>query len=68
QFQELTNAFENFVKIYEYCLIDNALIFKFYSTLVSQKIYIMTIINSFIFSKREIGYENIIIRQNYVKT
>ena len=63
QFQELINAFENFVKIYEYCLIDNTLIFKFYSTLVSQKIYIMTIINSFIFSKREIGYENIIIRQ-----
>lgn len=63
QFQELTSAFENFIKIYEYCLIDNTLIFKFYHTLVSQKIYILTTINSFIFTSHEIGFENIIIRQ-----
>jgi hypothetical protein len=63
QYESLVIAFENFVKIYEYCLIDNTLIFKFFSTLNSAKISILVIINSFTFTKQQMSFENIIIIQ-----
>ena len=60
QYDRLVNGFENFIKMYEYCLIDNSLIFKFFNTLIAIKIFILSIINSFIFSTRQIDLENII--------
>lgn len=63
QYNELVSSFENFIKIYEYCIIDNNLIFKFYSTLLGQKIYILSVINTFIFTQQEGGYEKILIKQ-----
>ena len=62
-YEKLVQIFENFIRIYEYCLIDNTLIFKFYSSLVSQKIFLLSIINSFIFTCQEEEFENIIIKQ-----
>ena len=62
QYENLINSFENFIKIYEYCLIDNELIFKYFSNLISKKILILTIINNFIFTTLEMDYENIIIK------
>lgn len=63
QYDKLVSEFENFVKIFEYCVIDNNLIFKFYSTLISKKILILYIINSFVFTQIPIEYEKILIRQ-----
>lgn len=63
QYENLIRGFENFIRMYEYCIIDNDLIFKFYSTLVAQKINILTNINSFIFTEKEVEYENILIKQ-----
>jgi hypothetical protein len=63
QYNSLTNAFENFIKMYEYCLIDNTLIFKFFTTLTAIKINILSIINTFIFSTQNVKLENIIILQ-----
>lgn len=62
QYEKLINSFENFVRIYEYCIIDNNLIFKFYTTLVAQKINILETINSFIFTLPEAEYQNILIK------
>jgi hypothetical protein len=63
QYEQLIRSFENFIRIYEYCVIDNNLIFKFYQTLISQKLNILYIINSFIFTQQEIEYQNILIKQ-----
>lgn len=63
QYEKLVNAFENFTRIYEYCILDNKLIFKLYSSLVSQKLNILYIINSFTFTAQQIDYEKIIIAQ-----
>lgn len=63
QYEKLIEEFENFVRIYEYCIIDNDLIFKFYSTLISKKIFILSIINSFLFTQPQTEYEKILIKQ-----
>ena len=63
QYENLINSFENFIKIYEYCLIDNTLIFKFFTHLNSIKVYILLIINSFIFTKLQMDFEDIVILQ-----
>lgn len=63
QYENLIIAFENFVKIYEYCILDNTLITKFYSTLNAQKLYIMNIINIFIFTQNRLDYDKIILAQ-----
>ena len=60
QYEKLVNAFEYFIKIYEYCLIDNTLIFKLFTALKSTQIFILVTINSFIFTKQQIDFENII--------
>ena len=62
QFNNLVASFESFCQIYEYCLLDNNIIFSGYQSLLEQKILILTIINSFIFSTDEIEYENILIK------
>jgi hypothetical protein len=63
QFEELKKKFELFCEIYEYCLIDNNLIFTNYIVLKDIKILITNLINSFIFNSYEMQYENIIIKQ-----
>jgi hypothetical protein len=63
QYEKLTGAFENFIKMYEYCLIDNKLIFKFFTTLTAIKIFILSIINSFTFSTVQVDLEHVIILQ-----
>jgi hypothetical protein len=60
EYEKIVAAFENFIKMYEYCLIDNTLIFKFFTTLTGIKISILSIINNFIFTVQEVDYENII--------
>jgi len=63
EFEKLILAFENFCKLYEYCLIDYNLILTSFNSLVDQKIKILTTINSFIFTTIPIEYENILIKQ-----
>lgn len=63
QYEKLVKVFENFIEIYEYCIIDNTLIFKFFTTLKAIKINILVIINTFTFTVQEFDFENIIIRQ-----
>jgi hypothetical protein len=63
QFENLVSLFENFCKVYEYCLLDNNLIFSSYQDLVDQKILILNTINSFIFTTLETEYQNILIKQ-----
>ena len=62
-FDDLIKSFENFCKLYEYCILNKNLIFQSYSTLVTYKIIILNIINNFIFVTKETEYENIIIKQ-----
>lgn len=57
-------SFQNFCKIYEYCLIDNNLIFTNYQKLIDIKNTILEQINNFIFIYENSIYENILIKQN----
>ena len=63
EFENLILAFEKYCKLYEYCLIDYNLIFTSYNNLIDQKIKILNIINSFIFTTPQIEYEKILIKQ-----
>jgi hypothetical protein len=63
EFNNLISFFENFCKLYEYCLINYNLIFQNYQTLVNQKINILNQINNFIFITYKVEYENILIKQ-----
>lgn len=62
-YNNLVSLFENFCEIYEYCLLDNNLIFSSYQSLIDQKILILTTINNFIFTTLDTEYENILIKQ-----
>jgi hypothetical protein len=62
-YNELILSFENFCKIYEYCLIDYNLIFTNYQQLVDIKITILNQINNFIFIYENVKYENVLIKQ-----
>lgn len=63
-FNNLIDSFENFCKVYEYCLIDTKLIFTNYKILVDQKIRIMSQINNFTFVVKNIKLSNILIKQS----
>lgn len=63
EYETLVSMFENFCKLYEYCLIDNNLIFSSYNSLVDQKISILNTINNFIFTTIQTEYESILIKQ-----
>jgi len=60
-YNNIINSFENFCKIYEYCIIDYNLIFTNYQKLVDQKDIILNEINNFIFIDK--NYDNILIKQ-----
>lgn len=62
KYQNLVSNFESFCQIYEYCLIDNTIIFTNFNILKDIKITISNIINSFIFNSYQIEYENILIK------
>jgi Ca2+/Na+ antiporter len=62
QYENLVILFEDFVKFYEYCIINNDLIFKFYKTLFIQKLNILSNINSFNFTLKENQYQNILLK------
>lgn len=63
EFSKLIELFENFCKLYEYCLINNQLISSNYKIFVDLKITILNTINNFIFTLDKTEYENIIIKQ-----
>ena len=63
EFERVVKSFENFCKLYEYCLIDYNLIFTSYRSLIDQKITILNIINNLIFTTIPIEYEKILIKQ-----
>lgn len=63
EYLRLVEKFEEFCKLYEFCLLDYNLISTNYSTLVDQKIKILNNINCFIFSTDYIELENILIKQ-----
>ena len=62
-FNDIVNTFENFCKIYEYCLINNNLIFTNFQKLVDLKISILNQINNFVFIVISIQYDNILLKQ-----
>jgi hypothetical protein len=62
-YNEIINSFQNFCKIYEYCLIDYNLIFKNYKKLLDLKDQILSQINNFIFIYENVEYEIILIKQ-----
>ena len=62
-YNELVGSFEEFCKIYEYCLIDYNLIFTNYQKLVDLKINILSQINNFIFIYENVKYDNILLKQ-----
>lgn len=63
QYNNIISLFENFCKIYEYCLLDYNIIFTRYQQLVDIKISILNKINNFNYIYRNIKYENILIKQ-----
>jgi hypothetical protein len=63
EYDNLISGFENFCKTYEYCLIDYNLINKFFNNLIDQKIKILIVINSFVFTHEQTEYEKILIKQ-----
>ena len=69
RFQSLIENFEEFCKVYEYCLIDYNLINNYFQTLINQKIELLYILNSFIFTTFELIYEDkiIVIRKSAEK-
>ena len=62
-YNNIINSFENFCKIYEYCIIDYNLIFTNYQKLIDRKDIILNQINNFIFIYKNANYENILIKQ-----
>ena len=66
----ITNDFEYFCKIYEYCIIDNNLIDSYFSTLVDTKLRILNNLNNFVFNTGENIYDNklVEIRKSTEKT
>lgn len=62
-YNNIIDSFENFCKIYEYCLIDYNLISTNYQKLVDQKDIILNQINNFIFVYENGKYENMLIKQ-----
>lgn len=63
EYNNLIEIFENFCKIYEYCIIDYNLIFTNYQKLVDLKITILNQINNFIFVNKNIKYDDILLKQ-----
>jgi len=63
KFNSLISEFENFCQIYEYCLIDERLIFTNFRKLTDLKITILSLINSFIFNINSNSYSKILINQ-----
>jgi hypothetical protein len=59
----IINSFENFCRIYEYCLIDYNLIFTNYQKLIDFKNTILEQINNFIFIYENSIYQDILIKQ-----
>lgn len=62
-YNDILNTFENFCKIYEYCLLDYNLIFTSYQQLVDIKISILNKINNLNFIYKNVEYENVLIKQ-----
>ena len=62
-YNNIVDSFENFCKIYEYCLIDYNLIFKNYLKLIDLKDIILNYINNYIFIYDSVQYENMLIKQ-----
>jgi hypothetical protein len=62
-YNDVINSFENFCRIYEYCLINNNTIFTNYQKLVDLKITILNQINNFNFIYRDVVYGNVLLKQ-----
>lgn len=62
-YNDIVSTFENFCKIYEYCLLDYNLIFTNYQQLVDIKISILNKINNLNFIYKNVKYENVLIKQ-----
>lgn len=62
-YNDIISSFENFCKIYEYCLLDNNLIFTSYQQLVDIKISILNKINNLNFIYKNVKYENMLVKQ-----
>lgn len=62
-YNDIIDSFQNFCKIYEYCLIDYNLIYQNYQKLIDLKNVILNQINNFIFIYGNTKYENILIKQ-----
>lgn len=63
-YNNIINSFENFCRIYEYCLIDYNLIFTNYQKMIDLKNTILEQINNFIFIYENSIYQNVLIKQN----
>ena len=63
EYINLVAKFEDFCKLYEYCLLEYNLISSNYDTLVDTQIQILNSINCFIFSTDSIELENILVKQ-----
>lgn len=63
QYNNIISLFENFCKIYEYCLLDYNIIFTSYQQLVDIKISILNEINNLNYIYRNVKYENVLIKQ-----
>lgn len=63
QYNNIISLFENFTKIYEYCLLDYNMIFTSYQKLVDIKISILNEINNLNFIYKNVEYENVLIKQ-----
>ena len=62
-YNDIVSTFENFCKIYEYCLLDYNLIFTNYQQLVDIKISILNKINNLNFVYKNVKYENVLVKQ-----
>lgn len=62
-YNEIIRLFEEFCKIYEYCLIDYSFISSNYQKLIDYKIKILSSINSFIFIYSNANYDDILLKQ-----
>ena len=62
-YNKIIDSFENFCKIYEYCIIDYNLISSKYQSLVDYKISILNQINNFIFIYDNVEYDIVLFKQ-----
>jgi hypothetical protein len=62
-YNNIIDSFENFCKIYEYCLIDYNLIFTNYQKLIDLKNIILNKINNFSYTYENIQSDDILIKQ-----